>query len=168
MKNRLSIALIGLTIVACQTTENSGVEQEIPVSETGMVLQDKNYYGDKISGEGAISVEDMVKEVEEKGTFEGTVQGEITATCVKKGCWMTLKNVDEEIRVKFKDYGFFVPTEGQEGKMAIMQGVAYLDTISVDLRRHYAEDAGKSQEEIDSITEPAYDVSFLANGVIIE
>ena len=168
MKNKISMAIMGLAIVACQTTENSNVEPEIPVSETGMELQDKNYYGEKISGESAISVEDMVKTVEEKGTFEGTVQGEITATCVKKGCWMTLKNVDEEIREKFKDYGFFVPTEGQAGKTAIMQGVAYLDTISIDLRRHYAEDAGKSQEEIDAIQETAYDVSFLANGVIIQ
>ena len=168
MKNIIAISLMIFALLACQNSNNSSQQEEIPVSEAGMDMQDQNYYGDKISGEGAIAVEDMVKQVEEKGTFEGTVEGEITATCVKKGCWMTLKNMDDEIRVKFKDYGFFVPTEGQEGKTAIMQGIAYLDTISVELRKHYAEDAGKSQEEIDAITEPEYDVSFLANGVIIK
>lgn len=168
MKNTLVIVLLGGSMIACQTTNNQESEQELPISEVSADFQDQKYYGEKISGEGAISIEKMVKEVQEKGTFEGMVKGEITATCAKKGCWMTMKNQEDEIRVKFKDYGFFVPTEGQEGKTAIMQGIAYLDTISVELRRHYAEDAGKSQEEINAITEPEYDVSFLANGIIIK
>ena len=34
--------------------------------------------------------------------------------------------------------------------------------------RHYAEDAGKTEEEIMTITEPEYVLSFTANGVIIQ
>jgi hypothetical protein len=48
-----------------------------------------------------------------------------------------------------------------------MQGIAKKDTISVDLLRHYAEDANKSIQEIEKITQPEYKISFLANGVII-
>jgi hypothetical protein len=33
--------------------------------------------------------------------------------------------------------------------------------------KHYAEDAGKSEEEIAQITEPSYDLGFTADGVII-
>jgi hypothetical protein len=34
--------------------------------------------------------------------------------------------------------------------------------------KHYAEDAGKSADEIALITEPSYDVNFIADGVIIK
>jgi len=33
--------------------------------------------------------------------------------------------------------------------------------------RHYAEDAGKSKEEIEKITEPETNLMFLADGVLI-
>jgi len=36
------------------------------------------------------------------------------------------------------------------------------------LLRHYAEDAGKSEEEIMTITEPEYVLTFTADGVIIQ
>ena len=34
-------------------------------------------------------------------------------------------------------------------------------------QRHYAEDAGKSKEEIEKITEPKIAYTFLADGVLI-
>jgi hypothetical protein len=66
--------------------------------------------------------------------------------------------------VTFKDYGFFVPLESG-GKTALMKGIAYYDTISVEMLKHYAEDAGKSEEEIALITEPELAISFEASGV---
>ena len=49
-----------------------------------------------------------------------------------------------------------------------MQGMAYMDTTSVDMLRHLAEDAGKSQEEIDAITQPELTLAFEATGVVIK
>jgi hypothetical protein len=68
--------------------------------------------------------------------------------------------------VRFKDYGFFVPKDCN-GKTAIMNGVAYKEVVSVDMLRHYAEDAGKSKEEIMKITTPETRLSFEADGVMI-
>jgi hypothetical protein len=53
------------------------------------------------------------------------------------------------------------------GKKAIIQGDLFLDTVTVEMLKHYAEDAGKSEEEIAQITEPSYDLGFTADGVII-
>ena len=80
---------------------------------------------------------------------------------------MQVKVQEDTILVRFKDYGFFVPKSGAENKRVIMQGQAKQDTISVELLRHYAEDAGKPLQEIEKITEPEYNISFLADGVII-
>ena len=90
------------------------------------------------------------------------------AACQVKGCWMTadLGN-GESMRIRFKDYGFFVPKDAG-GKDFYAQGVASWDTTSVAELRHYAEDAGKSKEEIEKIKEPKVELVFLAEGVIIE
>ena len=96
------------------------------------------------------------------------IKGEIKSTCKMKGCWMELDVAEKTIFVRFKNYGFFVPKEGAEGKTAILNGKLSIDTLSVAQLKHYAEDAGKSKEEIESITEPEYIFSFTASGVIIE
>ena len=60
-----------------------------------------------------------------------------------------------------------MPKSGAEGKSAIVNGNISIDTLSVAQLRHYAEDAGKSKEEILSIVNPEITISFLADGVSI-
>ncbi len=92
----------------------------------------------------------------------------IEKTCAVKGCWMEVKDGKGGImRVTFKDYGFFVPTEGVEGKETIIEGILEKKTYTVDELRHFAEDAGKSSDEIAMITEPKEEFSFVADGVVI-
>jgi len=128
-----------------------------------------NFYGDTISVDGAITADQLLAIMNTDGGFEGKVVATIDECCKKKGCWMKVDlGNGEQMRVSFKDYGFFVPKEGAEGKEVIMQGMAYMDTTSVDMLRHLAEDAGKSQEEIDAITEPELTLAFEATGVVIK
>ncbi len=96
------------------------------------------------------------------------LSGEIINVCPKKGCWMNLKVDEDTIFVKFKDYGFFVPKTGLESKLAFISGNIKKDTISVERLRHYAEDAGKSSDEIEKIVKPEFKLSFLADGVAIK
>ncbi len=101
--------------------------------------------------------------------LQGNIQikGEIKSTCKMKGCWMELDVAEKTIFVRFKDYGFFVPKEGAEGKLAVVNGKLSIDTLSVAQLKHYAEDAGKSKEEISLIDKEEITMSFLAEGVII-
>lgn len=96
-------------------------------------------------------------------TMQLTVRGKVNEVCQAKGCWMTIDGEDE-VMVKFKDYGFFMPLD-IAGREVIMHGKAYYQTTPVDELRHYAEDAGKSAEEIAAITEPKREMRFLASGV---
>ena len=96
------------------------------------------------------------------------IEGEILSTCPMKGCWMRMSVEQDTILVRFKDYGFFVPKSGVEGKSAIVNGNISVDTLSVAQLKHYAEDAGKSKKEISFITQPEITISFLADGVIIK
>lgn len=128
------------------------------------------HFGETISEKGAMSYDELLAEMDKKGGLEGIkVEGKVENVCQKKGCWMTIvsENPDAEVMfVKFKDYGFFMPLE-LSGKKVVMQGNAFIETTSVDELRHYAEDEGKSAEEIAKITEPKKEFKFLADGVVI-
>ena len=81
---------------------------------------------------------------------------------------MKLDVEKDTILVRFKNYGFFVPKNGIEGKEAVINGILSTETISVKELQHYAEDAGKSELEISKINKPEIKFSFLADGVIIK
>ena len=80
---------------------------------------------------------------------------------------MNVKVDTDTVFVKFKDYGFFVPKTGIEGKQILMSGKIFRDTISVERLRHYAEDAKQTKEEIDLISEPEFKINMIAEGVAI-
>jgi hypothetical protein len=70
------------------------------------------------------------------------------------------------IMIRFKDYKFFMPLD-IVGKDVVLVGEAKKTITSVDELKHYAEDAGKSKEEIEKITEPKAEIEFIATGVLV-
>lgn len=131
-------------------------------------VSNEKYYGSVIETNNISSFNDVRAQLTETGEVETTIEGEVLGTCAKKGCWMEIATGDDTLFVKFKNYEFFVPTEGVEGYHTVLEGVAYYDTTTVAELKHYAEDAGLSQEEIDLITEPEYSINFTASGVMME
>lgn len=124
-------------------------------------------YGAKVKPAGAIEVNALEETLETKTTFIGKVKGTVMEVCEKKGCWMKLQQTDGEgIMIRFKDYKFFMP-QNIVGKDVVLQGVAKITTTSVEMLKHYAEDAGKSKEEIEKITEPKKEIEFIAKGVLV-
>lgn len=126
---------------------------------------DLEYYGEKINPTNTVSLQDLITHAKEKSIAK--VNGTILSTCPKKGCWMQVKVETDTIQVTFKDYGFFVPKNGLENKKTVLEGFVKQDTISVEMLRHYADDAGKSKSEIELIVKPEFKLSFVASGVII-
>jgi hypothetical protein len=154
--SRISTFLLS-TVLLLASTPFSVMAQDGPKS-----------YGEKITAEGAMSIEAFAKAMSVADSLEAKVECEIITSCTVKGCWMDVKMPDGgTMKVRFKDYGFFVPKKGLEGKHAVLQGNATRETLDVATLRHYAQDAGKSKEEIEKITEPRHVLSFLADGVLI-
>jgi hypothetical protein len=125
-----------------------------------------DYGNTEWKGADAISTSELVSQLSGNDSVFATVTGEIKAACQAKGCWMTMDAAGEDMIIKFKDYGFFVPMNSA-GSNATMQGWAYIDTLSVAMQQEYARDAEKTEEEIAEITEPQVKLSFTANGVVI-
>ncbi len=158
-----AVASIGIT--ACGGPENNS---ELNVAEEEKALTYEVYGDSTINPEGAVSSTELLAMLDGKDSIEVKVTGEVLGVCKKKGCWMDVDlGEGKNMTVRFKDYGFFVPMNS-EGRMATMNGIAKVDTQSVDWLKHKAFDAGKSQEEIDAITEPVVKVTFMADGVIMD
>ena len=170
--NRIFICAVVLGLVSCadpaandaegtsDTDTTAGMEEEMP-QETGS-------FGEAITEDGAITAEVFLAQMEGQTTLDAKMATKINTCCQKKGCWMMVDLGDgQEMRVTFKDYGFFVPLTSS-GRDVVMQGNAYYDTTTVEMLRHYAEDEGLPQEEIDAITEPELALAFEATGVIVK
>jgi len=130
--------------------------------------QNLKFYGSKINLKEIENYKLKKNKLLNNPTNDVKIQGKIISTCPMKGCWMKMNVNNDTLLVRFKDYGFFVPKTGSEGKSVIINGKLSIDTLSVGQLKHYAEDAGKTKFEISLITKPEITLSFLADGVIIK
>ena len=128
----------------------------------------EGFFGEKFSITELEEYVSVRENIYNKSDYNVKIEGEILSSCPMKGCWMKIRAEKDTILVRFKDYGFFVPKTGIEGDKAIINGKMSIETLSVELLRHYAEDAGKSKDDIEKIIKPEVSLTFLADGVFIE
>lgn len=162
MKRLIVLAFLSVFVFSCKTDKKE-------TSKKAVVAY--NSFGEKISDKDAFSAEEMhkkYKDLKKGDTVTVKFASSIKDVCSKKGCWMKLGlDNSEETMVRFKDYGFFMPLDSK-GKEVIVEGKAFIKEVPVDELKHYAEDAGKSKEEIDKITEPKVEFAFEATGVLMK
>ena len=162
MKKIVAIVTISAALVSCNKKDETAVKSESKMTYAS--------FGDKITQENAITKDEMLtkyKSLKAGDTLDIKLATKINEICQNKGCWMTLDlGNDENAFVKFKDYGFFVPMNAQK-RESVVEGKAFVEETSVAELKHYAEDEGKSADEIAKITEPKTEYKFLAHGVLI-
>lgn len=165
MKNVFLSLLVASFFASCSnSTTNEEVQEDATVAE----VAEYEYFGDStMTTDDAIPSTKLLAYMDGRDSVEAKVSGTIAEVCQRKGCWMSVE-VDngESMHVSY-DYEFLLPMNSA-GREMVMQGYAFTDTIPVSHLKHLADDAGKSQEEIDAITEPEVTLSFLATGVMIK
>ena len=68
------------------------------------------------------------------------IKTRVSKVCQKKGCFFIAQDGDKLIRVAFKDYGFFVPTD-ISGKIVMLSGRLVRKEVSAEQAAHFSEDA---------------------------
>lgn len=170
MKKTLLTLAFAVILIGCKNEE----AKQLPINEPATaenVATDLEYHslGEKITDKEVISSEELLekyKTLKAGDTLNLKFAGQIKEVCQKKGCWMKVDLGEKDAMVTFKDYGFFMPKDLQD-KNVIMEGKAYVEEMSVEDQRHYAEDGGATPEEALAITEPKKTYSFKAHGVLI-
>ena len=130
-----------------------------------------NSFGAGVSKpDAAVSFADVNTQLETADSVMVVMRAKVGEVCQAKGCWMNVVDAagtaEGEMFVQFQDYGFFMPKD-IAGREVIVEGKAYKQETSVEELKHYAEDAGKSAEEIAAITEPVMEKKFMATGVVL-
>ncbi len=171
MKKMFISTLMIVAFVAigqAQTTGQAGARAKEKTNAKKTKTTKAGGYGVAITKDGAVDVKLLPEKMKNEKEMFVKIKGKVITACQVKGCWMTadLGN-GQSMRIRFKDYGFFVP-KNSGGKQFYAQGVASWSETSVAELQHYAEDAGKSKAEIEKITEPIKELVFLAEGVLLE
>jgi hypothetical protein len=118
-----------------------------------------------VSDEKTVVTPDEIKGKLVNDQFEGQVKGKVVEVCKAEGCWIKLQRADgSSMMVRAKDHAFLMP-ENIVGKTVLIEGNATVKEVSEDMRKHFAEDAGKSKKEIAKIKGSEKDVQFAARGV---
>ena len=167
----ITLIIVAITLLyACGAklkAEQEGLMGSIKLTNSFELAE--SYGPIDVNLEKAISLDEMLKLFEGKTEkTEYTFEGELNEVCSKAGCWVNIdKGNGETFMVRFKDH-FIIPPKTAIGTVAYFHGMAYWDTVSVNLLQHFAEDAGKSKEEVSKIIEPKYELNFEADGITLK
>lgn len=122
-------------------------------------------YGDAAVTEGTVTDVNALQSKMAGAAFEGKVQGKVKEVCKAMGCWIRLEKADgTTLMVKSKDHAFTVPQD-LIGHTVVVDGAATIKEVSEEKRKHFAEDAGKSKEEIKKIKGSEKEVQFVAKSI---
>jgi len=147
--------LLAAAVLASSFSINA---QDAPSAKPGVVFGEVTEKGTVVSANDVES-----KMVDNK--YEGKIKGKVVEVCKAMGCWAKLQKDDgSTIMIKVKDHEFAMP-EDIVGKIVLAEGSAQVKETSVNMLKHYAEDAGKSKEEIEKIKEPKKEVLMTVKGV---
>ena len=171
-----SLSIVALLVVGCnKSTQSTATTAKKAISEDEAYKifkakqTDGKTFGEQVTPTGAISYDAMLDKMVKTDKLENVkVEGTVSAVCKAKGCWMNIASDKgaEPMFVNFKDYAFFMPKD-LAGKKVVMLGNAFKEITPVEDLKHFAQDEGKSKEEIAKITKPKEEMKFMASGVII-
>jgi hypothetical protein len=119
--------------------------------------------GAAIGNSPVVRLAEAVRNVDAYANQTVILEGTVIKACQVKGCWMELVPQGESlgIRVTFKDYGFFVPTDST-GLAARLEGKFESNVFSSDDADHLIAEGVELTRNPDGT---ATELSFVAAGV---
>lgn len=114
------------------------------LSEPVAVTDDAEIFGAPLDANAAPT--SLAALLDSPGDYVDTavrVDARISQVCQKKGCFMIATAGDKAVRISFRDYSFFVPTD-TGGKTVTLTGTLIERELSEKQAAHFREDAGGS------------------------
>lgn len=96
-----------------------------------------------------LSLEELVTNAENNLGKEVVVETRIAKVCQKKGCFFMATDGALAVRVSFKDYGFFIPTDSS-GKHVTLSGELIERELSAEQAAHYSADMADASSKLEA------------------
>lgn len=152
----LLVLIPGLASCGGEETPADG-GTEAAVTDTGVASGDGKSYGNDLTVENVITVDELLEHRHSYKDQTVAVKGTIVGVCAKRGCWMNIGGSDgKAVRFKVNDGEIVIPVSAK-GSQTVAEGVwthVYQSVEQVrEERKKHAEEAG---EEFDpsTVTEP--------------
>ena len=140
MRSIILTSLIGTMLFApVAMAEDSVVRLSEPVNETETYEE----FGAALpEGDAIHSLGDAIAHADDLAGKSVLIETEVQKVCQKKGCFFIAKDGDAVARVRFKDYGFFIPTDSA-GKTVKLAGTIEHVELTPEQAAHFDEDLGE-------------------------
>jgi len=161
MKRNCLALLLFITCfaVSCTTEANQTLPPQAAPTGKGEVIK----RGAELGHSPLVALADLLKDPKSFTGKPVMVEGVIDKVCTQKGCWMELtpKTGEAGMRVTFKDYGFFVPTNSKGMKVKAEGEVAF-KVLSKEDADHLSGEGARLNRNPDGT---ANEINFVATGV---
>jgi hypothetical protein len=159
------LLLFAFAFTACERTEEQPIEDD-PVRYMS--------FGEEVRPEGpAHAPADLDADPHAFHGQDVRVEGTVVEVCLQDGCWLALENpAGDPVRVDVRRDEFDRPEwtlpRDLGPRHAIIEGIAYADTLSGEQLRRYAQQAGRPEQDIDGIAEGRIAAHVVARGMLID
>lgn len=160
----LSPLFSGSQLAVAQSNAQSSAQSKSTETKPAQGKSAEVTFGAPVTLSETTSLTTAVGEIEKYRDKDILIEGDVKKVCEKKGCWMQVSDGKTEIRMTFKDYGFFVPKDAI-GARVVAQGRVIEKVESVKDQKHYLKDAGAPKDAIEAIKDPKSTKSFVASGL---
>ena len=131
-----------IAIAAFALLTQAVVAEVTRLSEPVEVTDDAEVFGAPLDADATTaSLETLLDNPDDYLDTPVRVEARISQVCQKKGCFMIASAGDRAVRISFKDYSFFVPTD-TDGKTVTLTGTLIERELSEKQAAHFREDAG--------------------------
>ena len=163
MKSILLTLAVLLGMYASFAAGAADENEVLRLSEPVAVSETHEIFGAPLPEDGIpVELGDLL---ENSAQYEGKdvlLSTRIAKVCQKKGCFFIAQQGADSLRVTFKDYGFFIPTDSG-GKTVTLAGTFSRKSLSREQAAHFAEDLGEDVPEVI----PEFQYAIVATGVSI-
>lgn len=164
-------------LTGCASDPDQTYDPVVPTPEVdeSAVAAEPIEVGEPVADGEIITVAEVVNHAADLDGQTVRVAGVTEEVCQQMGCWLTLRPESgpsaTPVRVRVVkddagDYAFTFPKD-IAGRDVVLVGTVAQREVPVDERRHYAEDAGATEEELAAITESEQTIELIARGATI-
>ncbi len=135
-----SLALLTVLLVTQAAADGGVVRLSEPVASDA---ESETFGAPLTAGTPTLALSEVLADADRYVDSPVLVTARVSQVCQKKGCFFIAKDAGSVVRVSFRDYSFFIPTDSG-GKEVTFEGVLERVAVSEEDAEHYDADVGEA------------------------
>ncbi|MDT8439605.1 MAG: DUF4920 domain-containing protein [Wenzhouxiangellaceae bacterium] len=144
MRTRMLTGLLATCFLATQALADEAV---VRLSEPVQATEAFEDFGAALPEDQTVhSLASAIAKLDALAGQSVVIETEVQQVCQKKGCFFIARDGEAVARVRFQDYGFFIPTDSA-GKTVKLAGTLEHVELTPEQAAHFAKDLGETEQQ---------------------